>query len=125
MLCGKPFPGFDSRDALDWRWYHGWLDRTVHFCLSCRTKPQADYLFERSRASHSPGAPRINADLALALYGAKARKYTPREEVVVVPDPGERERAAQYASLFAWEPGETRGEYRRTSFAATCGDERA
>jgi hypothetical protein len=123
MLCGSPFPGKEARAAREWRWFTGCLDRTVHFCPTCRNAEQIPYLFARSREPRLPGQPRINVDLAIALWGAPVRKYRPPEPEVEIIDPGERERAIQYASLFVWQPGEERGEYRRTSFAATCADD--
>jgi hypothetical protein len=125
-FCGEPFPGWQSRNAREWSWFTGRLDRTVHFCPSCKDERayQIAGILQLAQ-KHEKGGARYNADLAIAFAGATFRHaeevqpwQTEAAHELHEPD----ERAVKRAAALAWSPGETRGEYRRNSFAAWCGD---
>jgi hypothetical protein len=125
-FCPAVFPGFQSRAAVEWSWFTGRLDRTVHFCPACRDDRAYQISAVHQLACKStPDRARYKADLALAFAGATfrhAEEPAPWQMASYQP-PEPDEQAIGRAAALAWRPGESRGDYQRSSFAAWSTDE--
>jgi hypothetical protein len=126
-FCGTPFPGWQSRTAVEWSWFTGRLDRTVHFCPACKDERAYQISAVHQLACKTtPDRRKYNADLALAFAGATfrhAEEPAPWQTVAAHEPQEPDERAITRAAGLAWTPGESRGDYQRSSFAAWCADD--
>lgn len=48
-VCGMHGPNKFTVAALTWDWFHGYLDKTFHFCPAHRHSAEHDELFRLSR----------------------------------------------------------------------------
>jgi hypothetical protein len=124
-FCGTPFPGWQCKGAVSWSWFTGRLDRTVHFCPECKDDRayQISAVLQLAQKPEKGGA-RYNADLAIAFAGATfrhAEEARPWQLATVEVEPDEH--AIRRAQAHDWTPGEARGGYQRSTFAAWCADD--